>query len=180
MEIASITNGWVNTIDSKKPEIIQQAGRIFTENIYCTLATCSIDSIPWASSLFFTFDNQINIYWSSAITSQHSQNIYSNSGRAALTIFDSSNSQSVVEGLYFSGIARELPSDDVETVCNLLDKRSIKPITRKAIDYLGDSPRRIYGFQPLLAWVTGERLAVGNQLVDTKVCVNLEELKLAI
>jgi nitroimidazol reductase NimA-like FMN-containing flavoprotein (pyridoxamine 5'-phosphate oxidase superfamily) len=108
MEIASINNGWVNTNDSKKSEIIQQARRILTTNIYCSIATSSIDGIPWVSPLFFVFDNQINIYWSSAITSQHSQNIYSNSGRVAVTIFDSSNPQGVPEGLYFSGTAQEL------------------------------------------------------------------------
>jgi uncharacterized protein YhbP (UPF0306 family) len=180
MEIASIPNGWVNTIDSKRPEIIQQAQRIFTANIYCSLATSSIDGIPWVSPIFFAFDNQINIYWSSAITSQHSQNIYSNSGRVAVTIFDSSNPQGVPEGLYFTGVAQELASQYVETVLPLFAARSRRPVERKVIDDSGDSPRRIYQFQPLLAWVMGERLAVSNQLVDTKVSVSLSDLKLAM
>ncbi|AKG20744.1 pyridoxamine 5'-phosphate oxidase family protein [Calothrix sp. 336/3] len=180
MEVASISNGWVNTVDSQKSEIIQQAQRILTTNIYCSIATSSIDGIPWISPLSFAFNNQINLYWSSAITSQHSQNIYSNSGRVAVTIFDSSNPQGVPEGLYFSGVVQELVAQDVEAVLPLFAARSRRLVERKAIDYLGDSLRRMYKFQPLLAWVTGERLAVGNQLVDTKVSVSLSDLKLAM
>lgn len=176
MEIASGNNNWVNTIDSNQPEIIQQVKRIITNNIYCSIATCSTEGIPWISPLFFAFDHNLNLYWSSAITSLHSQNIYSNDGRVAITIFDSSSSPSGVKGLYFSGTAQELLSTKVEAICQLFDARTKKGKSRQPQDYLNESPRRIYQFQPQLAWITGERLAIENILVDTKVEINLQPL----
>lgn len=176
MEVASAANGWVNTIDSSKPSIIEQARQIIANNIYCTLSTCSVDSIPWVSPVFFAYDKNFNIYWSSAIASKHSQNIYHNSGRAAVAVFDSSYPEGTPVGLYFSGVAGELEREHVQTAYQLLVARARKKSTRTAADYLDDSPRRIYTFQPQSVWVTGEGIAVGNQLVDTKVCISLADL----
>ena len=47
---------------------------------------------------------------------------------------------------------------------------------RTASDYVRESPRRIYQFKSEQCWTTGERLAVGNQLVDTKVEVSVNSL----
>ncbi len=177
MEVANPDNGWVKTVESSEPQIIQQARRIITGNIYCTLSTCSLDSIPWVSPVFFAFDSNLNIYWSSAIKSQHSQNLYENSGRVAIAIFDSSPPEGTAEGLYFSGYANELENpNQVKEILELLSARARKKIERKEKDYLDDSPRRIYHFQPQSVWVTGERLPVGNQLVDTKISFSLLDL----
>ena len=177
MKVASVVNGWVNTADSSNPEIIEQVRRIITSNIYCTLSTCSVDCIPWVSPVFFAFDINLNIYWSSAIASKHSQNLYLNAGRIAIAIFDSSPLKGTAEGVYFSGNAVDLQSrDDVEVALERLLARARRKHNRTADDYLGDSPRRIYQFQPQEVWVTGKRIAVGNQLVDTKVYVSLADL----
>ena len=177
MELASVANGWVNTADSSNPEIIEQVRRIITSNIYCTLSTCSVDCMPWASPVFFAVDDNLNIYWSSAVASKHSQNLYLNSGRVAIAIFASSPSGGTVEGVYFSGNAMELQRrDDVEVALECLLARARRKHNRTADDYLGESPRRIYRFQPQAVWLTGERIAVGNQLVDTKVYVSLADL----
>lgn len=175
-ESASIANGWVNTIDSNKPEIIANFRRIIANNLYCNLSTCSVDGFPWASPVFFAYDDSLNIYWSSAIAAQHSQNIYSNHGRVAIAIYDSSHQEGAVEGVYFDGCAFELNQDYAQTAFSLLSSRAKKPIPRTAADYLGDSPRRIYQFQPQQAWITGNRLPIGNQLVDTKIHLNLPDL----
>jgi nitroimidazol reductase NimA-like FMN-containing flavoprotein (pyridoxamine 5'-phosphate oxidase superfamily) len=177
MEVAGITNSWINTADSNTPEVIEQARRTLASTIYCTLSTCTVDGFPWVSPVFFAFDEHLNIYWSSAVLSQHSQNIDSNSGRMAIAIFNSSQSEGNPEGLYFSGLAEELKhSDAIEVAFKLLSTRAKKQPNRTATDYLGDSPRRIYRFEPKSVWVTGERIPVGNQLVDTKVSVSLADL----
>lgn len=78
--------------------------------------------------------------------------------------------------MYFNGTASELNQDHAQKAFNLLRLRAKKPIPRTAADYLGDSPRRIYQFQPQQAWITGSRLPIGNQLVDTKIQINLSDL----
>ena len=177
MEVASVANGWVSTADSSNPAIIEQVHRIIASNIYCTLSTCSVDCMPWASPVFFAFDDALNFYWSSAIASKHSQNLYSNVGRIAIAIFDSSPLDGIAEGVYFSGTAAEVKSrEEAEAALERLLARARRKHNRTADDYLGDSPRRIYQFQPKEVWVTGERIAVGNQLVDTKVDVSLADL----
>jgi hypothetical protein len=172
MEIATAANGWINTANSHNIENIQQFKRIIANNVYCSLSTCSSDGIPWVSPLFFAFDDRLNIYWSSAITSRHSQNLYSNGGRGAISIFEPTFLEGSPEGLFLAGIASELDGEEAEFGFQLLKARARKPINRTVADYLNDSPRRMYRFQPQEAWITGERIAVGNQLVDTKVSVS--------
>lgn len=176
MESANAANRWVNTIDSKNPEILAQARSIIANNIYCTLSTCSDDGYPWVSPVFFAYDEKLCLYWSSAIVAKHSQNLYDNNGRAAIAIFNSSVSEGTGEGLYFYGVASELNPDCLGRVLKLLHNRAKKQLKTTVDDYQNNSPRRIYQFQPQKAWVTGERLAVGSQLVDTKIQLNLQDL----
>lgn len=140
MESAAETNKWVSTIDSKNPEVIAKAQRIIVSNIYYTLPTCSVDGVPWASPVFFAYDEKLNIYWSSAITSNHSQNIYHNKGRVAVAIFNSSVSEGTGEGLYFYGTASELGSERTPQVMQLLLHRTGKQLIRTPEDYLDESP----------------------------------------
>ena len=87
-QIATAANGWVNTAQSQDPEAIALAASLISEQIYCTLATASTDGIPWSTPLFYVFDQDLHLYWSSAITSQHSQNLTQNNGRSMITLFD--------------------------------------------------------------------------------------------
>ncbi|MDZ8183758.1 MAG: pyridoxamine 5'-phosphate oxidase family protein [Nostoc sp. ChiSLP02] len=177
LESASVRNRWVNTIDFQNPEVIAKAFRLLESNIYCTVSTCSFDGYPWVSPLFFAYDDRCNIYWSSAIESKHSQNLYSNDGKVAIAIFNSHRSEGTAEGLYFSGTASELKPEDTEKILKLLLNRAQRKHNRTVDDYLNDSPRRIYQFQPQEAWVTGERLPVDNQLIDTKIQICLQSLR---
>lgn len=176
MEPANATNGWINTIDSENLEVIAKAHQIIANNIYCTLSTCSEDGYPWVSPVFFAYDRNWNIYWSSAIVAKHSQNLYQNNGRVAIAIFNSNILEATGEGLYLYGYASELKPEDTEEIVQMLLNRARRRINRTAADYLNDSPRRIYKFQPQEAWITGERLPIDNQLIDTKIQLNLHSL----
>lgn len=177
MELATALNGWVNSVDSRSSETLEKAHRILSSNIYCTLSTCSADGYPWVSPVFFTYDDDLSIYWASTVVSKHSQNIYSNHGRVAIAIFNSSVAEGTGEGLYFYGTASELDPRETERAMKLLFARAQKQPSRRAEDYLNASPRRIYYFQPQEAWITGTRLPIGNQLVDTKIQINVSDLK---
>lgn len=176
MNPATAENGWINTIDSDHPDVIATAHRIIESIHYCALSTCSPDGFPWSSPVLFVYDKDWNIYWSSAIASTHSQNLYGNGGRAAIAIYDTRLDQGSVKGLYFTGTASELNPAQVESIMKQLFDRAGTSPNRTAQDYLGDSPRRFYCFQPQEIWVTGERLAIGNQLVDTKIRLNFDTL----
>ena len=172
-QIATAANGWVNTTQSENPEAIALAASLVSEQIYCTLATASADGIPWSTPLFYVFDQELNLYWSSAIAAQHSQNLTQNNERSMITLFDAQK----VKAVYFSGIAAELTDKiQLEAVLKLFDQRAKRPNPRLAKDYLGDSCRRMYKFIPKKVWVTGDRLTVNEQLVDTKIRLNQEHL----
>lgn len=177
MELATAENRWVNTVDSQKPEVLVTAREILQNNIYCTLSTCSPEGQPWVSPVFFAYDAEWNLYWSSAIAAEHSQNLAHNHGQVAIAIFDSKGPEGTVRGLYLMGTAGELNRDRVESVMTLLMTRAGKAVYRTPADYLDESPRRIYHFQPQKAWITGDRVAIGNQLVDTKIAINVGDLK---
>ncbi|MEQ8997334.1 MAG: pyridoxamine 5'-phosphate oxidase family protein [Coleofasciculus sp. B1-GNL1-01] len=177
MELATAANAWINTKDSKNPEVIEKARYIINHNYYCVLSTCSPDGLPWGSPVFFAYEYNrgYHIYWCSAVDAKHSQNLYHNYGRVAITIFDSSVAEGTGSGLYFYGSASELDVDQIERVVKLMANRAGKEINRTVTDYLDGSPRRLYHFQPDQVWITGERLPVGNQLVDTKIQISLSE-----
>ncbi len=171
-EQATVENQWVNTADSDNPAVIEKAKNIIESNIYCSLSTCSPDGEPWISPVFFVYDNDWNLYWSSAIVSQHSQNIYSNGGKVAIAIYGSQVPEGTGQGLYFTGTARVVESFEsalAEKIIGWARQRTQKANNKTAADYLGDSPRRFYQFTPQQAWVTGERVLSSGQLVDTKV-----------
>ncbi|AFY37198.1 pyridoxamine 5'-phosphate oxidase-related FMN-binding protein [[Leptolyngbya] sp. PCC 7376] len=173
-QIAMAANGWVNTVESENPEAIALASSLITEQIYCTLATSSTDGMPWSTPLFYVFDQELNLYWSSAIAAQHSQNLVENQGCAMITLFDAAK----VKAVYFSGVATEFTDEsELQAVLKLFDQRAKRPNPRLAKDYLDDSCRRMYKFTPDKVWVTGDRLTVEEQLVDTKTRLNLEELQ---
>ncbi len=179
MTIPTPENGWVSIFDPCPDEILERAWQMLKTNLYCSLSTCSPDGLPWASPVFFAHQN-LNIYWSSAIASRHSQNLYQNEGRIAIAIYDSQAKKGTAKGLYFSGIATEVPPENVREIMNLLFRKAEAArgnrLNRTEADYLGESPRRIYAFQPKEVWVSGDRLPMGNQLIDTKIQLKLEEM----
>ncbi|MBD1919264.1 MULTISPECIES: pyridoxamine 5'-phosphate oxidase family protein [Cyanophyceae] len=177
MSIATAENGWVNTADGQTPEVITRARQILESTIYGALSTSSADGMPWVSPLFFTYDSDWNLYWSSAMVAQHSQNLYANQGRAAIAIYSTDREEGQGQGLYLSGTAAEVETEDVEQVISLLLKRAAKGQQRSPADYLAPSPRRLYRFQPQAVWITGERLALSETiLIDTKIQLDLASL----
>ena len=171
---ATQANQWVNTADSDNPAVLQKAKNIIESNLYCSLSTCSTEGEPWISPLLFVYDDDWNLYWSSAIISQHSQNIYSNAGKVAIAIYGSPIPEGTGQGLYLTGTAQEVENPEVaEQIIRWVGERTGKPNPKIAADYLGNSPRRFYTFTPQNVWVTGERILSNGQLVDTKIILNL-------
>jgi Pyridoxamine 5'-phosphate oxidase len=182
MILATDENGWVGQDASAQHKLSTQAVQILENTLYCTLATCSPAGMPWATPLFFIWDSQWHLYWSSAIASQHSQNLLANAGKASIAIYSTQAAQSGVQGLFLAGVAQAISGDlsdqplcdRIERIINQMFDRARGPRPqRTAADYLGESSRRIYHFTPEQAWITGERIQVDNQLVDTKLQLDL-------
>ncbi len=168
--------GWVSTPASCPVEVFEQVRSLLCQIHYCTLSTCTADGIPWVSPVFYAHQG-LKLYWSSAIASQHSQNLATNQGQVAIAIYNSQVAEGTAQGLYLSGLAKELDSDRTQAAMERLFARAGgEPPQRTAADYLGESPRRMYQFVPQAVWITGDRVVVGRQLVDTKIRLNLEKL----
>lgn len=62
---------------------------------------------PWACSVYFAYDDKLNLYWISLPTWRHSQELRANK-KVAGTIVLPHNPGDKVRGLQFQGVAREL------------------------------------------------------------------------
>ena len=186
MTSARATNSWVDTSQSSNLKIFEKANNIIKQNIYCTLATSSSEGIPWSTPVYFSYDKQCHIYWTSTIQSQHSQNIYQNQGQVALSIFNSIVPEGTsVQGLYFFGKAMEVTNDLLPFAAELSIARANnyalssvelqQKVKIKVQNILSDNTLKMYQFIPQSAWITGERLAVREQLIDTKITINLKD-----
>jgi nitroimidazol reductase NimA-like FMN-containing flavoprotein (pyridoxamine 5'-phosphate oxidase superfamily) len=180
MSQASAGNFWVNSADRRDPAHLAQAQQILRTERFCTLATVDRSGFPWASPLLYGYDAGLTLYWSSAIAARHSVNLQETQGRCAVTIFDSHASPGKIAGLFLTGIGELVAEHQVaQAMEHLFDRMDQRP-NRTATDYLGESPRRFYQFQPSEIWITGDRVPVGNQLVDTKVALDIGALRRAI
>ncbi len=177
MAKASPANRWVNTDDSQTPAILAKAQHILEHTIYGTLSTSSSDGVPWVSPLLLGYDADWNLYWSSAKSAQHSQNLYANQGRAAIAIYSTNRAVGQGQGLYLVGTATEVASADIKDALKVLLRRIPQGHHRTPADYRDPSPRRLYGFRPQTVWITGERIALSDTiLVDTKIQLDLPRL----
>ncbi|WP_030007628.1 pyridoxamine 5'-phosphate oxidase family protein [Picosynechococcus sp. NKBG042902] len=173
-QFATAENSWIDTTKATDPEAIALVKDLLETQIYCNLSTCSPLGWPWSSPLLFVWDQGLNLYWSSAIAAQHSQNLYQNQGRAMVTVYDASR----IKAAFFAGTATELTAlEPLRQVLSQFDQRAKRPTPRQAADYLGASPRRMYQFTAQQVWVSGDRLLSQGQLIDTKVQLDLDGLK---
>jgi general stress protein 26 len=180
MSQATSQNYWVNQPDRPDPAHLAQAQQILRAERFCTLATVDRSGFPWASPLLYGYDAGLTLYWSSAIASRHSINLDETQGRCAVTMFDSHASPGEIAGLFLTGTGELVSENQVaQAMEHLFDRMDQRP-DRTVADYLGDSPRRFYQFQPSEIWITGDRISVGSQLVDTKVALDLGALRGAI
>ena len=184
IEAPAAENQWTISPQPTPQSVLETARLILHSVSYCSLSTCSLAGEPWVSPLFFAFDDELSFYWSSAIASQHSQNLYNNGGKGAIALYPSKGEIGAGQGLYFKGTATELEQSGVEKAIACINRRTGqragKSVQRHPEDYLGDSVRRMYRFVPQQAWCTGDRLLHNGVLVDTKVETTVAELAAAL
>ena len=82
---------------------MEEVKAILSANIIGTLATINEDGSPWATPLHIFTDDEA-LYWFSADTHQHSQNI-ERDGLVSLALFSKDDGS---KGAYISGVATKL------------------------------------------------------------------------
>lgn len=121
----------------------QRAKRLIDENLHMTIATRNSAGAPWCRRVFYAPDEAYDLYWISAKTARHSENIRSNPS-LSIMIYEISQQN---DAAYIAGQAVELRElGEVERAAEILRRR--QPPDRSVIDdpsaLVGDGPRRIY------------------------------------
>lgn len=69
------------------------------------------DNQPWACSVYFAYDDKLNLYWISLPSTRHSEEIQNNE-KVAGTIVLPHTPGDEVRGLQFEGVAKELTTGE--------------------------------------------------------------------
>ncbi|OGZ30295.1 MAG: hypothetical protein A2931_02010 [Candidatus Niyogibacteria bacterium RIFCSPLOWO2_01_FULL_45_48] len=96
--------------------------KYLAENKLMSLATSSKNGGPWASTLFFAFDKNLNILFFSRPDTRHCKNILKNP-RVALTINQNWGGLGSIKGLQISGVARRPMKNEYKKYYAIYKKR---------------------------------------------------------
>ena len=163
-------------IPNKVQAAYEETTRIIVTNIYVTLATSSLSGQPHISPVYFSFDNNLRLFWASATESKHSKLIKKNPF-VSVVIFDSTVPERTGNGVYMTGLAEEYQGLDLDQIVQSHSARVGKVATKSSVDYLGASPRRIYCFAPTQVWTLTEPCEVSGHLIDTKIELELAHVQ---
>lgn len=154
-------------------QLIKKAKEIISKILYITIATVTEDGKPWNSPVYSAYDEHYNFYWVSWKDNQHSKNIAENED-VFLVIYDSRVPEGTGEGVYVQAKAHELiDQQEIEKALSLLYARKNQdPKKRKAEEFLGDYPRRVYKAIPEKVWINASKRINGNY-IDKRVEINL-------
>lgn len=151
----------------------QKTAKDIIESIkYITIATVDGTGQPWNAPVFTAFDESYNFYWVSSPDSQHSKNIKENN-KIFLVIYDSTSPEGRTEnGVYLLTKAYEVEDrEEIERAIKLYYGRKNKE-PRKAEEFMGNPPRKIYKAVPEKVWLNVFN-DVNGTLVDHRVEVTL-------
>lgn len=154
-------------------DYVRNAASILAKLHYLTLATSSQDGQPWNTPLGFKTDEDLNFYWVSEYSKQHSKNIKEN-GSVFIVIYDSDIPEEKGEAVYVKALAQELNMpEDIKYV-----RRLLKGTDEDALEKLsGESLRRAYRATPQKIWINGPKDSDPDTWRDTRFEVNIAKLK---
>ena len=131
-----------------KKQIRKIAQDYLKRNRLMTLAT-SDRSKPWASTVFFAFDDKFNIYFYSRENTKHCQIIKSNPN-VAIAINQDWGSRGLIKGFILTGLAAKVSKDHYATQYALYRKRFIW--ADKFKDHV------LYRIQPAEVWLIDQKV----------------------
>lgn len=145
------------------------AKQILSSIKYATIATASSSGKPWNTPVFYAYDNQSNIYWSSHPESIHSKNL-SQTNQAFIVVYNSKAAEGEGQGLYIEAQVTQINDvDQVKVALELLGNRRGKPFW-SIEKFLNGGPQRIYRAAPKKMWVNdAEQDSDGDFIRDFRI-----------
>jgi len=91
---------------------------IIEKNVYCCMATVSAQNKPWASTVSYCVNDELEFFFQSAMDCNHIDNLR-NMPEACVSIYDSSISVEFIDGVQMYGLVEMIDESEVEEVYNL-------------------------------------------------------------
>jgi pyridoxine/pyridoxamine 5'-phosphate oxidase len=105
-------------------ELIATARQMVDSNLYMVLATADPSGQPWASPVYFAHRDYRDFFWISQPDATHSVNLRDRR-EVGIVIFDSTVPVNTGQGVYVSGVARELPAHETAEGLEIFSQRSV-------------------------------------------------------
>jgi nitroimidazol reductase NimA-like FMN-containing flavoprotein (pyridoxamine 5'-phosphate oxidase superfamily) len=102
---------------------VAKAKQIIDVSLYMVLATSDPSGQPWATPVYFAHSSYREFFWISQPDATHSVNLRDRRD-VGIVIFDSSVPINTGQGVYISGVARELPAHETADGLEIFSKRS--------------------------------------------------------
>lgn len=121
----------------------ERARALVDRNDHMTIATADLAGAPWVSPVFYVPDDDYDLYWMSAASARHSENIRANP-RVAIVIFEE---EPVADAVYIAARASQIDdSSEARQAAAILalKEQPQKWTVEYVADVTGDAPWRIY------------------------------------
>ena len=99
------------------------ARKLVDSSLYMVIATADPSGQPWATPVFFAHHGYRDFFWVSEPDATHSENLRERR-EVGIVIFKSTAKLGSAQGVYISGVARELPAHETAEGVEILSKRS--------------------------------------------------------
>ena len=126
------------------------------------------DNQPWAATVYFAFDKNLNLYWISKPDRRHSVEIRENPKVAGVVVLAHTHGDKV-RGLQLEGVAEEMSAEGIDEGLKVYSERFWLPEERiKAI--LADTDgHRVYIIRPTLFVLFDEKNFPDNPRQEFKI-----------
>lgn len=156
---------------------LEAAEYIIKNNHIMVLSTADDAGKPWISPVNATHDHDLNFYWVSSKTANHSKNILTRPQVAFVVLCDVERE---LDAVYAEAEARVVSDEaEIEALIKLRaqDEEKNKFTVESAADVTGDAIWRIYRATPHKIWKRGDDVKDG-QAVTVRKPIDMEEFKL--
>ncbi|HVT01412.1 MAG TPA: pyridoxamine 5'-phosphate oxidase family protein [Patescibacteria group bacterium] len=159
---------------------VDKARVITKQNRYITIASTTLDGLPWISPVFYAYDDEYNLYWVSSKNARHSKNIEENP-KVAIVIFNSTKGEGEGDAIYIDAEVKILVDDqEIEEGMKYYDARASKAElkVKNPENVKGEKEWRFYKAIPKAVYKSSDKPAVVNgQYVDKRTPVKLSDLQ---
>lgn len=139
-----------------------KAKMILAKSNYMVVGTSTKNGKPWVAPVLFVHDDNLNLYFLSAVDALHSKNILEN-GNVSISIFDSHQKiGDLEEGIQAEGKATLVEEDNIERVISMYRKKAFPNSKTDSEDkyaaenYLGVAEFRFFKVKLIRMYVNGE------------------------